>query len=88
MTDTDDPWDRPGLIGGADTAPQRVVRVYITKGGNAFHRDADCAWLHKGQCRAARNGLQLHDPEPVHRDAAEDRGKAPCEWCFEEKTTR
>ncbi|THV30800.1 hypothetical protein [Glycomyces paridis] len=88
MTDTDDPWDRPGLIGGAATAPQRVIRVYISKGGSAFHLDAECPWLHKGQSRAARSGLRLHDIESVHREVAEDAGKDECKWCFKDQTRR
>ncbi|THV40633.1 hypothetical protein [Glycomyces buryatensis] len=62
----------------------RIVRVYRTAGGSAYHRTDECAWLHKGQRRAAQQGKNLHDIQQVHREAAEDKGLAPCEHCYAE----
>jgi hypothetical protein len=54
---------------------------FTTRGGRAYHNDRDCEWLRRGQRRADRAGMQLHDITRV-RWADQDLSTVqPCLHC-------
>lgn len=74
--------DYQAFCGRCKPHPYPAV-VVITEGwGYAFHRNADCEWMHRGQESVARRG---GEPAPVERVAIQvalGRGKVPCQACF------
>lgn len=61
------------------------VLVYVTARGSAYHRRADCKWLHRGQRSADQQGMETTEIQSVTVPTAEGRGKVPCESCFPSK---
>lgn len=50
------------------------VRVFITKGGSAFHNDPSCEALREGQEYAEKHGMNGHPIESVNwAEASENR---------------
>lgn len=75
-----------GSVRSADAAPGGVPRmVWITKGGDAFHRDPDCAALIAGQGYAERLGQRTHEPESVAYTTARASGRSACLYCFPQR---
>jgi hypothetical protein len=59
--------------------------VWITKGGDAFHRDPDCAVLIAEQGYAERLGQRTHAPESVAYTTARASGRTGCLYCFPQR---
>ncbi|GAA5170341.1 hypothetical protein GCM10023214_48790 [Amycolatopsis dongchuanensis] len=49
--------------------------------GYAYHNDPHCLWLHKGQRRAARQGMNIHEPVPIAWAEVSPGELVPCEYC-------
>jgi hypothetical protein len=61
-------------------------RVWITTGGEKYHRNRDCKGLVDGQSFAKWKGKDTYRPQFVSlKDAAWIIGKLPCEVCKPEK---
>ncbi|MGV9297787.1 RNase H family protein [Amycolatopsis sp. NPDC003676] len=54
---------------------------YRTAGGNAYHNDADCYWLRRGQQRQERMGRDTHEIVRIAWAAVIPGELAPCEHC-------
>jgi hypothetical protein len=61
------------------------MMVWITKEGDAFHRDRDCPALIAGQRYAERRGQRTHEPESVAYTTARASGRSPCLYCFPQR---
>jgi hypothetical protein len=73
----------PGQCAECGRRPRGVPRmVWITKEGDAFHRDRDCAALIAGQRYAERLGQRTHEPESVAYTTARASGRSACLYCF------
>ncbi|WP_159943018.1 MULTISPECIES: hypothetical protein [unclassified Nocardiopsis] len=72
----------PGQCGLCRPVPRGLAeRVTVTPGGTVFHLSRRCEALVEGQRKAARMGLEVHDPQvvPLER-VVHDR--PPCVHCF------
>ncbi len=58
--------------------------VYVTKGGDVFHKRKDCEALESGQLYASRMNLSTHEIEQVALNSVLDR--RVCEWCLPNAT--
>jgi hypothetical protein len=58
-----------------------LARGFRTKGGDAYHNDAHCEWMRKGQRFAERRGREVHDIEPIAWHSVTPGQLAPCEAC-------
>lgn len=54
---------------------------YRTAGGDAYHNDPDCVWLHKGQRRAHRQGKNVYAIESLAWGSVSPGELEPCEFC-------
>ncbi len=65
-----------------DPQANRIERVWITSGGEKYHKDRDCKALAAGQSFARWKGKDTYKPQYITlRDAAWIMGKIPCEIC-------
>ncbi|MGW3040954.1 hypothetical protein ACWC9T_13125 [Kitasatospora sp. NPDC001159] len=72
-----------GQCSDCKPAPEGLkAQVWITKGGSVFHRTPGCEALADGQDRAARLGLELHQPTLVSLTEAMAQGRGACIPCF------
>ncbi|MFI6579308.1 hypothetical protein ACIBFB_26285 [Nocardiopsis sp. NPDC050513] len=72
----------PGQCGLCRPAPAGLTdRVTVTPGGSVFHRSARCEALVDGQRKAARMGLEVHDPQVVPLERVR-HDRPPCIHCF------
>ncbi|WP_409464060.1 RNase H family protein [Amycolatopsis sp. GA6-003] len=59
-----------------------VLRTgYRTAGGSAYHNDADCYWLRRGQQRQERMGRNTHEIVRIAWASVIPGELAPCEHC-------
>ena len=66
----------------ADPKASRSPRVWITSGGDRYHKERDCKGLIDGQSFAIWKGKETYRPQFVLlSDAAWILGKLPCEVC-------
>jgi hypothetical protein len=76
----------PGQCAECGRRPRGVPRmVWITKGGDAFHRDPDCEALIAGQGYAERLGQRTHEPESVAYTTARASGRSACLYCLPQR---
>jgi len=61
--------------------PNVLSHGYRTSGGNAYHNDPDCTWLRKGQGRAHRQGMNVHDVTRLAWGSVAPGELEPCEFC-------
>jgi len=61
--------------------------VYVTAGGQAFHRSLDCEALQDGQHLVAKRGGTPADPTSVSVSAAKRDGREPCLVCWPREST-
>ncbi|MFD0901464.1 hypothetical protein [Actinomadura sediminis] len=61
-------------------------QVYVTQGGSVFHAGTKCEALREGQRKAARFGMEIHDPRLVALNDAFAQGRGACEICFPDYT--
>ncbi|UKD58482.1 hypothetical protein L3Q65_17720 [Amycolatopsis sp. FU40] len=54
---------------------------YHTAGGHAYHNDADCYWLRRGQQRQERMGRDTHEIVRIAWASVIPGELAPCEHC-------
>ncbi|ATY12930.1 hypothetical protein CU254_22645 [Amycolatopsis sp. AA4] len=54
---------------------------YRTAGGSAYHNDADCYWLRRGQQRSERMGRNTHEIVRIAWASVIPGELAPCEHC-------
>ncbi|MFD2471145.1 RNase H family protein [Amycolatopsis silviterrae] len=54
---------------------------YRTKGGSAYHNDADCSWLRRGQQRQERMGRDTHEIVRIAWASVIPGELEPCEAC-------
>ncbi|MGW7538542.1 RNase H family protein [Amycolatopsis sp. NPDC054798] len=54
---------------------------YRTRGGSAYHNDADCYWLRRGQQRQARMGRDTHEIVRIAWASVIPGELEPCESC-------
>jgi hypothetical protein len=70
----------------ADPKSSRSARVWITSGGDKYHKERDCKGLIDGQSFAIWKGKETYRPQFVLlSDAAWILGKHPCEVCKPEE---
>lgn len=70
----------------ADPKATRSERVWITAGGDRYHKQRDCKGLIDGQSFAIWKGKETYRPQFVLlSDAAWILGKLPCEVCKPEE---
>jgi len=70
----------------ADPKASRSARVWITSGGEKYHKERDCKGLVDGQSFAIWKGKETYRPQFVLlSDAAWILGKFPCEVCKPEE---
>lgn len=69
-----------------DPQANRIERVWITSGGEKYHKDRDCKALIAGQSFANWKGKDTYKPQYVTlKDAAWIQGKVACEICKPKK---
>ncbi|EME65137.1 UvrD/REP helicase [Amycolatopsis decaplanina DSM 44594] len=61
--------------------PNVLSHGYRTTGGNAYHNDPDCTWLRKGQGRAHRQGMNVHEVTRLAWGSVAPGELEPCEFC-------
>jgi hypothetical protein len=54
---------------------------YRTVGGDAYHNDPNCLWLHKGQRRAHRQGKNVHEIQRLAWASVSLGELESCEFC-------
>ena len=54
---------------------------YRTRGGNAYHNDADCSWLRRGQQRQEQMGRNTHEIVRIAWASVLPGELEPCESC-------
>ena len=70
----------------SDPKSSRSARVWITSGGDRYHKERDCKGLVDGQSFAVWKGKETYRPQFVLlSDAAWILGKLPCEVCKPEE---
>ena len=62
--------------------PGLATKVFVTKGGNVFHRSPECDALRGGQRKALRRGQEIHDVRPADVFDAMADGYSACIPCF------
>lgn len=65
-----------------DTPRGLTARVYITEGGDVFHRLATCEALREGQRKARGRGQEIHEPRAMDVLDALAIHRAACIPCF------
>ena len=76
----------PGQCSECQPRPQGMpLMVWITKEGDAFHRDRDCPALIAGQRYVERRGQRTHEPEMVTYATARASGRSPCLYCLPQR---
>jgi len=77
---------RPGECSECRPRPRGMpLMVWMTKEGNAFHRDRDCPALIAGQRYAERLGQRTHEPECVAYTTARASGRSACQYCLPQR---
>jgi hypothetical protein len=67
--------------------PSRFPKtVWVSGGGQSFHRSRSCPALRRGQDRVERWGGEVADVRSVSRNEAFAKGYQPCERCFSQTT--
>ncbi|MEW2355969.1 hypothetical protein [Spirillospora sp. NPDC029432] len=66
----------------APVPPGLAAHVYVTKGGDCFHRTPRCGALLDGQSYAERLGMNVHDPARTALPVAQSQGYTACSHCF------
>lgn len=61
--------------------PNVLSHGFRTSGGSAYHNDPDCTWLRKGQGRAHRQGMNVHDVTRLAWGSVAPGELEPCEFC-------
>lgn len=72
----------PGQCAICQVPEGLTPRVYITGGGEVFHRDPGCAALLAGQNKARSRRRRIHRPRQLPLVEARIKGRGACTWCF------
>ncbi|MCZ1008155.1 hypothetical protein [Streptomyces lydicus] len=63
--------------------PEGLVKfVYVTAGGEVFHRSSACKALDEGQEYALDLGMKIHPRRRVALAEAVGEGRGACAYCF------
>ncbi|MFE1176854.1 hypothetical protein [Streptomyces sp. NPDC058773] len=63
--------------------PEGLVKfVYVTAGGEVFHRLSGCKALEEGQEYALSMGMETHPRRRVALAEATGEGRGACAYCF------